>query len=98
MIILENWINFEKTIEANEENVELLKKKLPTKVKRRRKIKKQNDNEIDTNNANDDNEGWEEYYDYIFPDDEDQRKNIKILEHAIGWHKNLKNNTESNEN
>ncbi len=38
-----------------------------------------------------DSEGWEEYYDYIFPDDEDQKKSIKILEKAVDWHKTKQN-------
>ena len=29
--------------------------------------------------------GWEEYYDYIFPDDDNQLRNIKILEKARRW-------------
>lgn len=68
-----------------------MKKKLPTKVKRRRKIKRNNAEstqfeEAAQQNNEADSEGWEEYYDYIFPDDEDQKKSIKILEHALGWH------------
>lgn len=30
-------------------------------------------------------EGWEEYYDYIFPDDQAETRNIKILELAHKW-------------
>ena len=29
--------------------------------------------------------GWEEYYDYIFPDDEKGTGNLKILEMAQKW-------------
>ena len=36
---------------------------MPKRVKKRREI----------------GDGWEEYYDYIFPDDEAETKNIKIL-------------------
>lgn len=37
----------------------------------------------------DENSGWEEYYDYIFPDDEkdQQKKSLKILELAHKWKK-----------
>jgi len=31
--------------------------------------------------------GWEEYYDYIFPDEEDKQGNLKILEKARLWKK-----------
>jgi len=32
--------------------------------------------------------GWEEYYDYVFPDDQaEQRKGLKILEMAHKWKK-----------
>ena len=31
--------------------------------------------------------GWEEYYDLMFPDDQEQKKNLKILELAHKWKK-----------
>ena len=31
--------------------------------------------------------GWEEYYDYIFPDEEKASANLKILEMARKWKK-----------
>ena len=32
--------------------------------------------------------GWEEYYDYLFPDDQDMKgKSLKILEIAHKWKK-----------
>jgi len=31
--------------------------------------------------------GWEEYYDYIFPDEEQASANLKILEMARKWKK-----------
>ena len=91
-MILENWIKQEELL-CNEERISELKKKLPTRVKRRRKINKKSDNTVDITNNNtgisediNDADGWEEYYDYIFPDDEDQKKNLKILDYAIKWH------------
>ena len=35
--------------------------------------------------------GWEEYYDYHFPDDERQMKGMKILENAMKWKKLMAN-------
>jgi len=32
--------------------------------------------------------GWEEYYDYIFPDDEDSLPNFKLLQMARMWKQN----------
>lgn len=29
--------------------------------------------------------GWEEYFDYIFPDDESAQPNLKLLEKAKQW-------------
>lgn len=29
--------------------------------------------------------GWEEYYDYIFPDEQTKRSNLKFLEMARKW-------------
>ena len=90
LLILENWINLEETYKQ-EEMLEELKKKQPAKVKRRRKINKKDESEaIQDNDAMNNEEGWEEYFDYIFPDDEDQKKNLKILDHALKWH-SLKN-------
>ncbi len=31
--------------------------------------------------------GWEEYYDYLFPDEQDKASNLKILEMARKWKK-----------
>lgn len=91
LLILENWINLEET-NKQEEMLEELKKKQPAKVKRRRKINKKDESEaIQDNDAMNNEEGWEEYFDYIFPDDEDQKKNLKILDYALKWH-SLKNN------
>lgn len=42
---------------------------------------------------------WEEYYDYIFPDDDNQLRNIKILEKAKRWKEKMAGGaTESNDN
>lgn len=86
LLILENWISLEEL--SNDENmIDELRKRLPTKVKRRRKINKNNESEaLQENEIINSEEGWEEYFDYIFPDDEDQKKNLKILDHALKWH------------
>jgi len=54
---------------------------LPKRVKKRRKIERPSEDGVGTS------EGWEEFYDYLFPDDQAQAKNIKILELAHKWKK-----------
>ena len=29
--------------------------------------------------------GWEEYYEYIFPDDQETKKEMKIISKAMKW-------------
>ena len=54
---------------------------MPKRVKRRRKA-------VDNNNDVADNDaGWEEYFDYIFPEDENARPNLKLLAMAKMWKK-----------
>jgi hypothetical protein len=36
--------------------------------------------------------GWEEYYDYIFPDDESAQPNLKLLAMAKMWKKQQETN------
>ena len=42
--------------------------------------------------------GWEEYYDYIFPDDETKQGNLKILEMAHKWKQQKKRKAEAEPN
>ena len=41
--------------------------------------------------------GWEEYYDYIFPEDEESQPNLKLLAMAKMW-KDKKNDDSSDSN
>lgn len=59
---------------------------MPKRVKRRRQITNNQVKDVDAASAQE--EGWEEYYDLIFPDDElakEQQKSLKILEMAHLW-------------
>ena len=49
--------------------------KMPKRIKKRRLM--QSDDGDDA--------GWEEYFDYIFPDEEKKAPNLKILEMAAKW-------------
>merc|ERR1719277_1456710 len=53
------------------------KKQKPRRVKKRRKI--------ETEDGSD--QGWEEYFDYIFPEDEAAKPNLKLLAMAKMWKK-----------
>ncbi|PVV01843.1 hypothetical protein BB560_003726 [Smittium megazygosporum] len=67
--ILEAWRNFELE-HGDSESLERIDKLQPNKVKKRRELE---------------DGTWEEYIDYIFPDDQDQMPNIKLLEMARQW-------------
>jgi len=74
MMILEAWKKFE--LQHGDTASQMsIDKKLPRKVKKRRKIQTE-----DLTDA-----GWEEYYDYIFPDDQDNQPNFKLLQMAKMW-------------
>lgn len=77
VMVLEAWKEFEDEY-GDESSQEKIKKKMPRRVKKRRKV--QTDDGSDA--------GWEEYYDYIFPDDEANMPNFKLLQMARLWKKN----------
>lgn len=52
---------------------------MPRRVKRRRKA-------LDDDDGGNDG-GWEEYFDYIFPEDEIAKPNLKLLAMAKMWKK-----------
>ena len=73
VMILETWLQLENSTAANKagprsEQAKYVQAKMPKKVKKRRKILTQQSDL--SGRADDDEEGWEEYYDYVFPDDE----------------------------
>merc|ERR1711909_139976 len=64
---------------------------MPRRVKKRRKVEAEDGSD----------QGWEEYFDYIFPEDEAAKPNLKLLAMAKMWKKNkdivtTENNTDSN--
>jgi crooked neck len=42
-------------------------------------------------------EGWEEFFDYIFPEDEATKPNLKLLEMAKAWKKQKEKAEEESE-
>merc|ERR1711871_365882 len=90
-MILEAWWDFEKKQENNscaksKENstkrLQELSKKMPRKVKRKRKLFSGDGQEV----------GTEEYWDVIFPEKCLTKPGLKLLEAAYKWKKRIKCN------
>lgn len=78
VILLENWKEFEDA-HGTDETREKIKEKLPRRIKKRKKV-------IDEDGTE---QGWEEIFDYIFPEDESNRPNLKLLAAAKNWKKKI---------
>ena len=76
LMLLEAWREFEKE-EGDEKTRKVVQDLLPRRIKKRRKI--QSEDGMD--------QGWEEYFDYIFPEDEAAKPNLKLLAMAKMWKK-----------
>lgn len=73
-MLLENWLDFERE-HGDTESIEALLTKIPRRVKKQRKVYREDGSDA----------GWEEYWDYIFPDDAASAPNLKLLEMARIW-------------
>ena len=76
VLCLEAWRDFENA-HGTPESQDSIKKKMPRRVKKRRKIDVEEGGEG----------GWEEYWDYIFPDTEANSAHMKLLQNAKMWKK-----------
>jgi crooked neck len=75
VLLLDAWRVFEKT-NGDSAAVATVEAKMPRRVKKKRMQTDENGNEL----------GWEEYFDYHFPDDEGAAaNNLKILDMAAKW-------------
>jgi crooked neck len=73
-LVFEQWSEFE--AEAGDDDaIAEVKRNVPRKVKKRRAIT--------TDDGSD--AGWEEYFDYVFPDEEETKPHLKLLEAARKW-------------
>eukprot|EP00918_Siedleckia_nematoides_P005415 GHVU01011939.1.p1 GENE.GHVU01011939.1~~GHVU01011939.1.p1 ORF type:complete len:118 (+),score=24.90 GHVU01011939.1:33-356(+) len=72
--LMEHWLKLEKE-NGDEESLAAVRAKLPRKVKTKRNLL----------GADGTSHGWEEYADYVFPEDGVQAKNLKILKAAHDW-------------
>merc|ERR1719244_1872804 len=76
LMLLEAWRDFERD-EGDEKSRAHVADLLPRRAKKRRKVQ--------TEDGSD--QGWEEYFDYIFPEDEAAKPNLKLLAMAKMWKK-----------
>jgi len=77
LMLLEAWRDFEEE-EGDEKSRAQVGDLMPRRVKKRRKIETEDGSDA----------GWEEYFDYIFPEDEAAKPNLKLLAMAKMWKKN----------
>ncbi|ORY38255.1 TPR-like protein [Rhizoclosmatium globosum] len=78
--LVETWREFEKSF-GDSAGLKIVEAKIPRMVKKRRRVV--GDDGIETG-------VWEEYNDYLFPDDETERPNLKLFEMAHAWKEKLK--------
>lgn len=80
-MLLESWRDIEKA-HGDEVSVRKVQELFPKKVKKQRPIKvKVGDIEEDA--------GLEEYFDYIFPDDDAEKKKVTVLQKAAEWKRKM---------
>ena len=82
LMLLEAWRDFEHE-QQDEEAIKKVAGLMPKRIKKRRKIEVDEDAPGYGDNAG----GWEEYFDYIFPEDESAKPNLKLLAMAKMWKK-----------
>ncbi|VBB25931.1 unnamed protein product [Acanthocheilonema viteae] len=78
LLLLESWMLFE-TKHGDKDSVAAVSRLMPKKVKRRRQV--QTEDGVDA--------GWEEYFDYIFPDEQTSKGSMKLFEAARRWKEKL---------
>lgn len=78
-MLLEAWKDFEENY-GDESTKVVVQSKMPKVVKKRRRAA----------DSTEDNIIWEEYFDYIFADDEAQNRSLKFLQMAQAWQAKVK--------
>ena len=73
-MVLESWLDA-CTVAGDDAREAEVQAKMPKRVKKRRLVQGDDGEE----------NGWEEYFDYIFPDEEKKAPSLKILEMAHKW-------------
>merc|ERR1711993_163807 len=82
-MLLKAWQDFEDE-HGDEEGMKKVSALMPKRVKKRRRIQEDEDAPGVAADAG----GWEEYFDYIFPEDQGAKPNLKLLAMAKMWKKN----------
>lgn len=78
VLLLEDWRDFEQE-NGDDDTREKMQNKMPRRIKKRQKV-------VDEDGVE---QGWEEVFDYIFPEDEAGRPNLKLLAAAKNWKRNV---------
>jgi len=76
VLVLTSWKEMEEET-GDAERIELVTKRLPKRIKKKRALEDESGEAA----------GWEEYFDYIFPEEEAKAPSLKILEMARAWKK-----------
>jgi len=79
VMILEAWKEFELGNNAADEKITYIQNMMPKQIRKRRKIQSEDGSDA----------GWEEYVDYVFPDDEAAQPSLKLLSLAKQWKENI---------
>ncbi|XP_065844556.1 crooked neck-like protein 1 isoform X2 [Oscarella lobularis] len=74
VMLYESWKDFEEK-HGTDETKQSIARKMPKRIKKRKKVTTEDGTDA----------GWEEYYDYIFPDDSGAAPNFKLLQMARMW-------------
>lgn len=77
VILLEAWKEFEQA-QGSAETLKHVQDLMPKMVKKRRQVES-------SDGAVAGSSQWEEYYDYIFPDDQTEKPSFKLLSKAHEW-------------
>ncbi|KAL3944700.1 MAG: hypothetical protein SGBAC_001215 [Bacillariaceae sp.] len=87
VLLLDAWRALEQE-KGDSASVEKVEKMLPRRIKRKRMRKDSDGNDL----------GWEEYFDYQFPDeDQSGSSNLKILEMAAKWKKSMADSSDDDD-
>lgn len=73
-MVMEAWRDFEQE-RGDTETIAEVQKIMPKRVKKRRKVYQEDGSDA----------GWEEYWDYVFPDDVSAAPHLKLLQMARMW-------------
>ncbi|KAL6911157.1 TPR-like protein [Trichoderma evansii] len=74
--LLNAWLSFERT-HGTEEDIDAVQQQMPRRIKRRRRVQ---------DDSGDNEDVYEEYFDYVFPADDQQAKNLSnIMAMAQKW-------------